>query len=418
MGVLACLPLSALLPLGEPKSCQSPGALVCRNTAPLLPTGLFTNEPSVTLCIHTAVVGRHILQEQDAAALVAAGDDSAIQVIDVTGMMPRKPTGTPASKNTFTAGSGNYRAKAVRAHLSAQRVPVKTASARRAGAAAGAKAVGASSAGYMSFNETYIVSDFAYVVAKSKFKIYVYVDNMSGGDSPAGVVRVWADEPPGTVDCNNIPPKSTSAKVFSMPSGDYQEVFITVKAPATVGIHTMKLFLDTCSKNAAYTAEATLEYEVKAVAQPDLAITDVYTSPLSPAAGQEYKVAVEVLSYGYGPSTKPFRIRLYLDTPEGFVPKCSETDYVRSILSNPITKKIGVFKYHTYTFTATARDTPGATKLTAFVDSNCEVEEENEDENVYTAESSVLSAPRLPDLALVMLPSAAVKAGKTFKLKL
>jgi len=244
----------------------------------------------------------------------------------------------------------------------------------------------------------------------------------SEDDSPAGVVRVWADEPPGTVDCNNIPPKSTSAKVRSVLASDHQMVFITFKAPATLGSHTMKLFLDTCSKNAAYTAEATLEYEVKAVAQPDLMTMGVITSPLSPAAGQEFKVALVAWNdlNATGPSTKPFRIRLYLDTPEGFVPTCSQTDYAPSILSAPITKKIGVGRAYIHTFTVPARDTPGDRNLTTFVDSNCEVEEDDENNNVGTLSYTVISAPRLPDLQLFLpdtLP-AAVKAGKTFKLKL
>jgi len=347
-----------------------------------------------------------------------------IQVIDVTGLMPRTSTGTPAtSKNTFTAGSGNYRTQAVRAQLSTQRVPVVTASAQRAAAAA-AKAVGASSAGKMILQARISQPSGGYAVKKSKVFLFVSVGNvLGGGDSPAGVVRVWADEPPGTVDCNNIPPKSTSAEVRSLPYGYFTEVSITVKAPATLGSHTMKFFLDTCSTNSTYIAEATLEYEVKAVAQPNLVITDyVYTSPFFPAAGQEFKVAVRVENsdMATGPSTKPFRIQAYLDTPDGFEPKCGQTDYARSILSEPITKKLGVGKTHTYTFTATARDTPGDTNLVVFVDLDCEVEEDNDSGNWFRYSFKVMpSAARLPDLG-VYLPGSlltAVKAGKTFKLK-
>jgi len=251
----------------------------------------------------------------------------------------------------------------------------------------------------------------------------VSVENLSGTkDSPAGVLRVWADEPPGTLDCNNIAPKSTSAKVGSISPEDAKSVLIKIKAPATAGIHTLKVFLDTCKKNAAYTAEATLEYEV-ITPRPDLGLRDARFSTQVPAVGQEYKLALTVLNWysATGPNLKPFRIRLYFDTPEGFVPTCNQTDYAASILSAPITKKIGVGKEHTYTFTLTARDTPGDTNVTIFIDSNCEVNEDDEENNVGDGISfTVMPAPRLPDLWPELSSSlpAVVKAGKAFKLKL
>jgi len=344
--------------------------------------------------------------------------------------MPRKPTGATGSNVTLTTAGRNQTEVAIaRAHyFGRHRVPVTTS----ARAAAAAKVNRASSAGPRVSSSSLMTlfafrSSFAaYVAAKSRFKIGVFVDNTAEDSSPAGVLRVWADEPPGTLDCDNIlAPKSTSAKVGSIPSYDYKLVYITIKAPATSGTHTLKVFLDTCSRDAAYIAEATMEYEVIAPPRPDLWMWSAKLSPAVPVAGQECKVAVTVYNGFYlatGPDLKPFRIRLYLDTPDDFVPTCSQTDYTPSILSEPITKKIGVSKFHTYVFNTTALDAPGNTRLTAFVDSNCEIEEESEDLS-YNVDSQgyavVLAVNRLPDLQGDLPDSlpAAVKAGTTFKLK-
>jgi len=351
--------------------------------------------------------GRRILQEQETAPPT---DDSSIQVIDLA-PAPRRPASTGRAQ--------------LRARLRAQRLAATNA---QAGAAA-QQAVIVNTAG----NETAYMKvtpsiDYTYntLLVGRQFTLQVQVANINGpAASPAGILRVWTEGPPGAISCGSIPPKSAAFKIGAIGAQFVgYPLFLTVKAPAAPGNFTLKVFLDTCSKAPLYSAEATLDIQVRPVPGPDLKIEGVDLSPRSPAVGQTFK-AILFITNSYlssGPHPKPFRIRLYLDASYDFVPTCnSQPDYAPSILSEPITKKIKPGQGFRYVFTVTAANTTGSKRLTFFVDSGCQLPEDREGDNVFSTSYDVLAPPALPDLVISIpgwsLP-VPLKAAKPFKLKI
>jgi len=308
-----------------------------------------------------------------------AANESAIQVIDVT-RLPRKPNSTREQQPSW-----------------------ETSSARQA---AVTKVISRVDTAATTTATTYMdMSLWQYIVrrpvVKSKFTVWLYVQNLNGpAASPAtGVLRVWAVAPPNAPACGNLPPGSTAVKIGSISAKDFRKVAVTIKAPPVAGDYTLTVFLDTCSKDPLYSAEGGYSYQAVSAPQPDLRARVEHMTTTNPAVGQEFKVLVNVTNTigATGPNPKPFRIRLYSDTPEGFVPACSQAD-VPSIMSEPITKKIGVNKWITYTFTTVASYTVGESRLTVFLDSECELEEASRDDNVATSTYTVVPEPRLPDL--------------------
>jgi len=274
------------------------------------------------------------LQEQG----TGAADDSAVHVTDdAAPVLPPRP-GTEEQP--------------ARAHHRAGRIAGARA---RAAAAATAAIVSPANAPGVNPDLYAILSLTEFPVINTRFPIRAKVTSKGQVASPAGTPRVWTDSPQGAITCSSIPPKSTTGKMPSVAHGaSAWSTAITIKAPATPGTHDVTVFLDTCSTGPSYAAECSLECTVLAAPGASFNTYAKAISPANPVVGEAFKIAMYLWNQrgAGGPNPKPFRLRLYLNTEgAGFTPTCNQTDYAPSILSDPITKKIGVGTRIEYVFT-------------------------------------------------------------------